>query len=194
MGISFVELIEHAAVFLIALTFALRRPARAWQLFWWMAVLIAIITGIEITSGVYDIATQGAGRDMHRWLGHGLFLLLWWVGVATSALCLASLASRPRTAIGTVMLTLALFFLAFAEAVVGYMPARDALGDPAGDETRNRFFVLHYVALPVAIGLCISGLALLTRPPSKRLSQANDKHKLIEVRPSDNPYRSPEAE
>ncbi len=193
MGISPVELIEHFAVFCIALAFGLRDLTRAWKVFGWAAILIAILTGVEGASGVFDLATHGVSRLAHRWLGHGMMILLWWMNVAGLGLGLASIRARPTTTIGTGNLVITLLFLMMLESVTGYLPGADAFGGPASEETRNRFYVLHCLVLPLTIVLCLTAILVFTRPRTKRFSQANDKHKLI-VTPSDNPYRSPEAE
>lgn len=138
MGISPVELIEHIAVFSIALVFGLRNLARAWKIFGWAAILIAILTGVEGASGVFDLATHGVSRIAHRWLDHGLMILLWWMNVAGLGLGLASIRTRPTTTIGTGILVITLFFLMMLESVMGYLPGADAFGGPAGEESRNR--------------------------------------------------------
>ncbi|HEX7446557.1 MAG TPA: hypothetical protein VF306_03370 [Pirellulales bacterium] len=191
MGISPVELIEHIAVFSIALVFGLRNLARAWKIFGWAAILIAILTGVEGASGVFALATHGVSRIAHRWLDHGLMILLWWMNVAGLGLGLASIRTRPTTTIGTGILVITLFFLMMLESVMGYLPGADAFGGPAGEESRNRFYVLHCVVLPLALGLCLSAVVVLTRSWSKRVNR-NGHRRPVEFGNPDNSYRSPE--
>lgn len=189
---SIVQLFTHAAFFLIAFIWALRRPAPAWRAVRWAALFIAVLCGLEIASGVLDIVTHGASRVVHRWLGVGL-LASWWIIVAVVAICLALIRSRPRTAIASALLAVALAFAIFVESVCGYMLNTDAFSGPAGEETQTRFYVVHCVALPMAIGLCASSLVLLTLLHPKRPSELRAEITPIEFSTSENPYRSPKA-
>lgn len=171
-----------------------RRPTSVWRAVWWTAILTALLTGLAIATGLFILANHDASRVLHGWLGHGAMVLSWLLAIAVIPISLASIQGRPKSAITAMLLALALTFSIMVETMIGYLPSSAAFTEPAGDETRNRFYVLHYIAFPFAIGLCVSGLALLTRSWSKKLNQANDTGGLVEINKSDNPYQSPREE
>lgn len=171
-----------------------RHPTSVWRAVWWTAMLIAVLTGLEIATGLFALANHDASRVLHGWLGHGAMVLSWLLAIAVIPAGLTSIHWRPKSAIGAMLLALALTFSIMVETMTGYLPHSAAFTEPAGDETRNRYYVLHYITFPFAIGLCVSGLALLTRTRSKKLNQANDTGGPVALNNSDNPYRSPREE
>lgn len=156
-------------------------------------MLIAVLAGLEIAIGLFALANHNASRVLHGWLGHGAMVLSWLLAIAVIPAGFASILWRPKSAIGAMLLALALTFSVMVETMTGYLPHSAAFTEPAADETRNRYYVLHYIAFPLAIGLCLLGLALLTRSWSKKQDQANDTGGPLELNNSDNPYRSPGA-
>lgn len=170
-----------------------RHPTSVWRAVWWIAILIAVLAGLEIATGLFALANHDASRVLHGWLGHGAMVLSWLLAITVIPASLASIQWRPKSAIGAMLLALALTFSIMVETMIGYLPYSAAFTEPAGDETRNRYYVLHYITFPLAIGVCLSGLALLTRSRSKKLNQANDIGGQVELNSSDNPYRSPSA-
>lgn len=171
-----------------------RHPTSVWRAIWWTAILTAALAGLAIATGLFALANQDASRVLHGWLGHAAMILSWLLAIAVIVASLASIQWRPKSAIGAMLLALALTFSIMVETMSGYLPHSTAFTELGGDETRNRFYVVHYITFPFAIGLCVSGLVLLARSRSKKPNQANDTGGPVALNNSDNPYRSPREE
>lgn len=181
-------------IFIVTFVGFPRHPTSVWRALWWTAMLIAVVAALAIATGLFALANHDASRVLHGWLGHAAMILSWLLAIAVIVAGLASIQWRPKSAIGAMLLALALTFSIMVETMTGYLPNSAAFTEPAGDETRNRFYVLHYITFPFAIGLCVSGLALLARSRSKKLNPANDTAGPVELNNSDNPYCSPKEE
>ena len=165
----------------------------AWRLSSWypraMRFCTAVLAGM-LLGGLVVLVVTAVGRQqwawpvgVHRWAGHALVIEAWLaIPWAIGVILQQHLRKRPfRAMLGVACCLLTLFFIVVA-SFTGYLngfalPANVPAGEFgvdlssrfAGEETRNRFVVLHVYAVPYLIALSLAGWFIIASfPPRTR--------------------------
>ena len=124
-----------------------------------------IVLGILIVSGC-SRAMGGAGAT-HRWAGHALVIVLWaCVPFAVGALLRLYFRTRPVVAIVQLVTLLFVLCIGLLSSFTGYLgPSHH---DALGEETHNRFVILHLYFLPALFLLLLIEWWWFFRPTRRR--------------------------
>lgn len=117
-----------------------------------LPVVVAALLVLLAISGL--VRHGGVLAEIHRWMAH-VFFIVWWLGVpfGIGILLQQDFGKHPVAAIVQAIALLMGLAIVLVASMTGYLgPANLPPVDPAvGEETYNRFLVLHLVVLP---GLC----------------------------------------
>lgn len=117
-----------------------------------LPIVASTLLALLMISGL--LREGGLLAEIHRWTGHVLFVVLWLsVPFGMGVVLQQDLRKRPAAAVAQALVLLLGLAIALAASVTAYLgPGNSTPADPTiGEETYNRFLVLHAVVLP---GLC----------------------------------------
>jgi amino acid transporter len=137
-----------------------RRPEPARKLARGLAIAPAIILLILVASGWLRPVPTVA--EVHRWSGHALAIAMWLA--VPLAIGVTLQRQRGKKFGGAVLLVLALGISLLA-SFTGYLDTSQA-----GEETKNRFIILHFYALPIALATLLAAWTFIFRP-RRRVSE-----------------------
>jgi hypothetical protein len=151
-----------------------------------MRFCTALVAGV-LVGGLMVLVVTGIGRQWwawpggaHRWAGHALTIQAWLaVPIAIGVILQQQLSQRPfRALLGVACCLLTMFFVVLA-GITGYL--NPSVDDPTmwfvqggqarfiGEETRNRFLVLHQFVTPYLFALSLAGwFVIASFPPRTR--------------------------
>lgn len=114
---------------------------------------LLLIAGVAVASGGAAASYPGLALA-HRWSGHALVIagwmaLPWMIGAALQR----QGSARPLQAILSTAWLVGILALMLLCSFTGYLP--NELADGVGEETRNRFVVLHKTVLPTLLMLAV---------------------------------------
>ncbi len=165
--------------------------------------LIAALLGAEFISGIARILIRDPlVPGFHRWTGHLLVSLCWLVMAASVVLSVRHFQQRRGTSILFLSVSLAALVLINLASFTGYLRP---LAPGTLEETKNRFLVLHCVALPSILAVIVPVWILMirrlrssspTREITTKLAKAdNGAMSATSIGPpDDNPYSSPRGD
>ncbi|MEX0712558.1 MAG: hypothetical protein WD278_09425 [Pirellulales bacterium] len=136
-----------------------RKSARA------LAVLLAVLLlGLAVAGSLHQAAPAPI---LHRWGGHAFVILAWLSApFALGVLLERSVRRRPFSAAFQALLLFAFLGLSILAGFTGYLGPSHV--QPADEETRIRFTVLHLFILPALIGTLAVAWLWLLRPGNQR--------------------------
>ena len=135
-----------------------RRPDIARRTARGLVVIPALILLVLTASGWSQSGSTAA--SIHGWGGHSLVIAMWLIVPYAMGVVVAIHApKRPALALGMVILFLFALAVAFLASFMGYLDLTNA-----GEETKNRFVILHMYALPINLALSLALWAYLFRP------------------------------
>jgi hypothetical protein len=105
---------------------------------------------------VLAVTGLAAGEKMnvvHRWTGHIFVIEVYLAALFAIGVVLGrDFRRRPAAAIAAVLFLLSVLGFGLLNAFTGYLkPSENELHQPWYEETLNRFFVLHMIALPTLL-------------------------------------------
>jgi amino acid transporter len=129
-----------------------RKLARA------LVILPALILLALVVSG--SLPPDPAAADFHRWSGHALVIAMWLcVAFAVGVVLQSQIRTHPAVAIAHSLLLVFALAVTLLASFTGYIDTSQA-----AEETKNRFIILHFYALPIAIAVLLCLWPTLFRP------------------------------
>lgn len=140
------------------------------------AVLLLMMLLLALTGVGHDTTPQD---EVHRWTGHGMVIVLWWLAPFSLGVALGDSRSRGCFMTGSaVLLVVATVIMVLFTSFTGYLYPHDR--PPNAEETANRFWVLHGVVMPAITFLMLLGWMFFLWPSRTQLPSLTSKDKSSE--------------